>query len=178
MKRRNSAAKIALCAVLAAAAVSLMFLGGAIPFASIAAPVLASLVLIPVYAECGQRWGLLWFLAVTVLSALLAPQKECAVLFAFFGYYPILKKWFGRIRSHVLQWLIKLLYLNVTVFAAYALMLYVFQLSELIADFDGIKTWMLAAMLLLANATFVIYNVLIDRIEIVYYVRLRPKLKF
>ena len=55
MRKRGAAARMALCGVLAALAVALMFLGGTVPFASIACPVLASLVLIPVYCECGWR---------------------------------------------------------------------------------------------------------------------------
>ena len=76
MRKRGAAARMALCGVLAALAVALMFLGGTVPFASIACPVLASLVLIPVYCECGWRWGLLWYAAVAALAALLAPEKE------------------------------------------------------------------------------------------------------
>ena len=64
MRKRGAAARMALCGVLAALAVALMFLGGTVPFASIACPVLASLVLIPVYCECGWKWGLLWYAAV------------------------------------------------------------------------------------------------------------------
>ena len=48
MRNRSKASVLALCGVLAALAVALMFLGGVIPFAAIACPVLASLVLIPV----------------------------------------------------------------------------------------------------------------------------------
>lgn len=177
MRRRSNAAKIALCGVLAALAAALMFLGGALPFASIACPVLASLVLIPVYAELGKKWGLLWFLAVAAIAALIAPQKESAVLFVFFGYYPVLKHILGKIRPKALKWAAKIAYLNVTVFAAYGLMLYVFRLTELIAEFSDIGRIMLMALLVLANVSFVIYDMLIDRLEVLYYVRLRPKLK-
>ena len=57
MRNRSKASVLALCGVLAALAVALMFLGGVIPFAAIACPVLASLVLIPVYAETGKKWS-------------------------------------------------------------------------------------------------------------------------
>ena len=36
---------------------------------------------------------------------------------------------------------------------------------------------MFAALLLLANCSFVVYDLLLDRLEIFYHVRLRPKLK-
>ena len=83
MRNRSKASVLALCGVLAALAVALMFLGGVIPFAAIACPVLASLVLIPVYAETGKKWSLLWYAAVAILGLLLAPDKEAAILFAF-----------------------------------------------------------------------------------------------
>ena len=128
MRKRGAAARMALCGVLAALAVALMFLGGTVPFASIACPVLASLVLIPVYCECGWKWGLLWYAAVAALAALLAPEKEAAVLFVFFGYYPMLRKLIGRLRVRAAAWAVKLVYVNAAVFAAYGLMLYVFKL--------------------------------------------------
>lgn len=176
MRKRGAAARMALCGVLAALAVALMFLGGTVSFASIACPVLASLVLIPVYCECGWKWGLLWYAAVSALAALLAPEKEAAVLFAFFGYYPMLRKLIGRLRVRAAAWVVKLVYVNAAVFAAYGLMLYVFHLTAVMEDFAGMGKAMLAVLLVLANVTFVIYDVLIARLEIYYHVRLRPKL--
>ena len=171
MRKRGAAARMALCGVLAALAVALMFLGGTVPFASIACPVLASLVLIPVYCECGWKWGLLWYAAVAALAALLAPEKEAAVLFVFFGYYPMLRKLIGRLRVRAAAWVVKLVYVNAAVFAAY-----VFHLTAVMEDFAGMGKAMLAVLLVLANVTFVIYDVLIARLEIYYHVRLRPKL--
>lgn len=175
MRRRNTR-RMALCGVLAALAAAAMFLGGVLPFASIACPVLASLVLIPVYAECGIKWGWTWFLAVAALSAFTAPEKESAVLFAFFGYYPMVKKFFGRL-PRSLKYAAKLLYVNAVAFAAYWLMLYVFRLDAVVSDFEGIGRWMLLAMLVSANVSFFVYDALIDRLVVLYHVRLRPKLK-
>ena len=174
--RKTNVRRTALCGVLAALAVALMFLGGVLPFASIACPVLASLVLIPVYAECGKKWGWLWFLAVGILSAFVAPEKESAVLFAFFGYYPMAKKIVSRLPKF-LAYLIKFIYVNATIFLAYWLMLYVFGLTSVTEDFKDVETGMLILMLVLANITFFVYDKLIDRLEILYKVRLRPKLK-
>ncbi|MFR5421775.1 MAG: hypothetical protein ACLTG4_07430 [Oscillospiraceae bacterium] len=107
--------------------------------------------------------------------AALAPEKEAAVLFVFFGYYPMLRKLIGRLRVRAAAWAVKLVYVNAAVFAAYGLMLYVFHLTAVMEDFAGMEA-MLAVLLVLANVTFVIYDVLIARLEIYYHVRLRPKL--
>ena len=172
MKRSTKA--IALSAMLAALALALMFLSGVLPFASIACPVLASLVLIPVYAECGGKWGMLWYGCVAILSLFTAPLKESAILFLFFGYYPMLRKYLNRLPLR-LVW--KLLYCNVVAVLAYGLMIYVLQLQEVVSDFADVGKWMLVAMLLLANVSFVVYDKLIGRLHIVYHARLRPKLK-
>lgn len=174
MKRRTKT--LALCGVLAALAVALLFLGGALPFASIACPVLASLVLIPVYAESGWKWGLVWYVTVALLGLLLAPDKETAILFVFFGYYPMLRKWFGRIPSKALAWAVKLAYVNAAVLAAYALMIFVFRMEAIAQEYAQMQLYLLIALLLLANLSFVIYDLLIGRLEIYYHVRLRPKL--
>ena len=73
--------------------------------------------------------------------------------------------------------MLKFLYLNLAVFAAYALMLFVFGLTAVVEDFADMQYWMLAVMLVLANMSFFLYDILIDRVEVVYHVRLRPKLK-
>lgn len=177
MRKRSKTSVLALCGVLAALALALMFLGGVLPFATIACPVLASLVLLPVYIEAGRKWSAMWYLAVAVLSLFLAPEKETAVLFVFFGYYPVLHKWLGRLPGKMLKWLAKLCYVNLAVAAAYSLLLFVFPVASLTEEFAQTQKWLLAVMLLLANFSFVIYDVLLDRLEVFYHVKLRPKLK-
>ena len=99
MRKRGAAARMALCGVLAALAVALMFLGGTVPFASIACPVLASLVLIPVYCECGWKWGLLWYAAVAALAARMDPEQAAGVLLVFFGDYTMVRNVIRRRRG-------------------------------------------------------------------------------
>ncbi len=177
MRRRKKTAVLALCGVLAGLAAAVMFLGGVLPFASIACPILASLVLLPVYSETGFRWGFVWYLAVALLALFVAPDKEAAMLFAVFGVYPILHKLFGRLPFKPLRWLAKLLYLNAGVVAAYCLMIFVFQLQNVTEEFAEMKLFMFGALLLMANISFLLYDLLLDRLEIFYHVRLRPKLK-
>lgn len=175
MRRKTKASAVALCGVLAALALVCLFLGGAIPAASMACPVLASLVLIPVALECGWKWGLIWYGAVSILGLILAPMKESAVLFVAFGTYPMLRKPLGRLPfSRV--W--KQLYFNIVLFAAYGLMLFVFPMPELRGEFAEMGKWMLIALVVLGNICFVIYDILVGRMEVVYFSRIRPKLRF
>ena len=177
MRRNKRTTVLALCGVLAALAVALLFLGGTLPFAAIACPVLASLVLIPVYAENGAKCGFLWYLTTALLGVLLTPDKETAVLFVFFGCYPMLKRFLERLPGRALTWTSKLVYINAAVCAAYGLMIWVFQMEAVAAEFAETQTWMLVGLLLLANLTFVLYDLHIVRLEVYYHARLRPKLK-
>ena len=112
-----------------------------------------------------------------MLGVLLAPDKEAAVLFVFFGYYPMLKRQLERLRGRGLIWAAKLLYVNVAVCAAYGLMIWVFRMEAVSAEFAETQTWMLILLLLMANVTFVLYDLLIVRLEVYYHARLRLKLK-
>lgn len=177
MGSKNKASRLALCGVLAGLALAILFLGGVIPFAAITCPVMASLVLIPVYCECGRKWGWSWYLAVGVLALLLVSDREASILFVFLGYYPMLKKYFERLPLRWLKWLAKLLYVNAAILCAYTLMIYVFGLTALGEELKATGTVLLIATMLLANVSFVLYDVLIGRLEIFWFVRLRPKLK-
>ncbi len=175
MKRSPKASAIALCGVLGALALVCLFMGGTISVASIACPILASLVLIPVYMERGDKWGMIWYVAVGILGLLLAPMKECAVLFIAYGNYPMIRKYLGRLPLSVI-W--KIVYFNAVLFAAYGIMLYVFPIPQLKDEFAQIGRWMLAVMVVAGNISFRIYDILIGRLEILYILRIKPKLKF
>ena len=72
----------------------------------------------------------------------------------------------------------KLLYFNAVLFGAYAVMLFVFPIPQLRGEFAEIGKWMLGAMVVLANISFLVYDILIGRLEVIYIVRLKPKLRF
>ncbi len=175
MRQHRKASAIALCGILAALALICLFLGGAIPMASMACPILASLVMIPVYMECGYGMSLLWFGAVGLLGLILAPMKECAVLFLAFGTYPMLRKPLGRLP---LAGVWKLVYFNLVLFAAYGLMLFVFPIPELQDEFADLGKWLVGGMVVMGNIAFLIYDVLVGRMEVMYLIKLKPKLKF
>ena len=60
------------------------------------------------------------YFVVSVLSFLLSGDKEAALYFVmFFGYYPILKNVFERIKSKVLQWILKYALFNAGMIASF-----------------------------------------------------------
>ena len=100
--KRTPAANIALGGVLAALAVIIMSMGTMIPVATYVCPMLCALVLQMVLKTCGSRIAWAWYGAVTLLSLLMAPDKEAAAVFAFLGFYPIVKPRFDRFRFPII----------------------------------------------------------------------------
>lgn len=151
MARRNSAAPIALGGVLAALAVAIMALGGMIPVATFVCPMLCMVLLTVVLSKCGERIAWAWYGAVAILSALLGPDKEAAAVFVALGYYPILKPKMDALR---LKWLWKGLFFNAVILVMYWLLMHLFGMAQVAAEFEEMGTVMTLVTLLLGNITF------------------------
>ena len=160
--RNNQAKLIALGGVLAALAVVMMCLGGLIPVATYACPVLCMVVLCLVVHLCGRRIAWAWYGAVAVLGLLLGPDKEAAVLFAFLGYYPILKPRLDRMK---LRWLWKLALFNTMVLMAYGLLIKVLGMEQILGEFQQMGAIMTAVTLLLGNVTMLFLDTVLTRLQ-------------
>lgn len=159
-KRRTPAYAIALGGSLAALAVTIMSLGTLIPIATYVCPVLCMVVLNILAMICGERIGWAWYGAVALLSALLAPDKEAAAMFAFLGYYPLIKPKLDKTR---LKWLWKILFFNVTILAAYWFLMHLLGMAAIAEEFREMGAVLTAAMLLLGNLTFFLLDRLLNR---------------
>lgn len=149
--KRTPAGTIALGGVLAALAVVVMSLGTLIPVATYVCPMMAALLLQVVLKTCGSRIAWAWYGAVSILSLLMAPDKEAAAVFFSIGYYPILKPWLDRRKG---KWLMKALLFNAVILAMYWVLMHLFGMAELAAEFAQMGTVLTAIMLLLGNVVF------------------------
>lgn len=170
---RSQSSKIALCGVIAALSIVLLFLTGIVPVATIAMPAVAGCFLIAIVAEIGLRYGVAVYAVVSVLSVLLVPDREAALFyFVFFGYYPVLYGVLSRIRNRVLCWLAKLLVFNAAVGVEALLAIYLLHIP-----FDEILPFgwpFLPVLLLLLNAVFVLYDLSMNGLIVFYIRRLHP----
>ena len=157
---RTEARKIAFGGMFAALAVVIMSLGGLIPIATFTCPTLCMLLLAFVTKMCGNRIGWAWYGAVAVLSLLLGPDKEAAAIFAFLGFYPIVKPCFDRLPVAVLP---KLALFNVLILTMYALLIRVLGMDGIAAEFADVGTVLTAVMLLLGNVIFLLLDRVLTR---------------
>lgn len=158
--RRFEARGIALGGMMAALAVVVMSLGGLIPVATFVCPMLCMLLLAFVSRMCGRRIGWAWYGAVAVLSLLLGPDKEAAAVFLFLGFYPLLKP---RLETLRLRWLWKGLLFNTAILLMYWLLIHLFGMAQIAAEYQELGTVMTAIMLGLGNVTFFLLDRVLTR---------------
>ena len=154
----KQSAKTALGGILAALMLVILFLFSLFPSLTIAAPAVASILMIFVVLEIGKGWAFGVYVTVSVLAMILIPVKEAAVLYTvFFGYYPILKQILEKkIHVRLIEWCVKIVLFVVIMFAAYYLMIRFMGI-----EFDEIDKYGRAAiplLLLVGTAAFVGYD--------------------
>lgn len=142
---------LALCGMISALSVTLLLLGAMLGVGMYAAPMLAGLCLLPIRREAGVRGQLLVWLAVSLLSLMLVSDAEQNLMYiALFGLYPILFPRLQRMKKG-LRLACKLLFFNLVTVAAEALVL-------LVLVPEPLEWWMGAALLLLGNGVFLLYD--------------------
>ena len=150
---------MALGGLLAALAVVIMSMGTLIPVATYVCPMLCALVLQLVLKICGKRVAWAWYGAVSVLSLLMAPDKEAAAIFLALGFYPIVKPGLDRRKG---KWLLKGLFFNGMILLTYWVLLHLFGMAQLVSEFTEMGTLLAAVMLLLGNVTFFLLDRLLE----------------
>lgn len=150
--------RLAACSLMVSLTVVLMVLGAVLELGTYAAPMLASLCLIPVGQRYGKKYQTLLWLAASGLSFLLVPNPEQNLMFfGVFGWYPIVR---SRIQKLPLlgRVTVKFLAFNMVMLAIEALVM-------LVLIPETMSTGMLAAFLILMNVLFFCYDYLLPLME-------------
>ena len=174
MKRKNTRASIkrlTVCAMLTALGVIFMGIGALIEVLDISMAVLASICVIIAIIEYGKGAPWMVYAAISVLSLLIIPNKLPIAFFVlFFGFYPILKEKLER-KKKVIRWVLKEIIFNISLAAMIGAYFWLF--------FEGTiqVPWMIAVAVILAEATFIIYDIALTRIITVYVIHIRHRLK-
>ena len=100
--------KIATCGVLCALAIVVMMLGSLIGVGTYAAPLIAIWLLLPVLGLFGRKAALTVFVAVALIGFMVLPDRELALIYCAFGWWPAAKPLIDRIPGKALRFLVKL----------------------------------------------------------------------
>lgn len=176
MKKKKSY-NVTLCGIIAAISTMCMFFTGVMPLLSYTLPALSGAVLAVIVIEINKKWALLTYVAVSLLSVFLTPDKEAATLFVMFlGYYPILKSTLEKVKFKTLELLLKVLCFNVAIFVSYQLIIKIFGMNELIEEFNTFGRYSMLIFVLLANAAFIMYDYALTGVITVYINVFRDKI--
>ncbi len=154
---------------LGAGLIVVLLLGSSLmPFLEYTIPAACALVIFYIAKECSSKTALICYAAASLLSVLLIPNKEAAILFAlFFGYYPVFKQFAERF----VKWLgimIKALLFNASMILSYVSLIFVFGLHELWEDISLGMQYGALVLLAMGNVAFVLFDILLTRAEELY----------
>lgn len=177
MKREmKKTSKIALSAVFAALSVALMALVSIIPNLELALPAISGLFVAVIVIEVDKKWALGVWAAVSVLSLIVVPNKEAAIIYAvFFGYYPVLKSVFESKTPRAVEYIIKVLTFAGVMTLSYFLMIKFMGIDPDLPDFLG--KWAIPAIALLGIIAFLLYDYALSKLITFYCLRLSSKLR-
>lgn len=174
VKKLKHSTKIAVGGLTTALCIILMFLTGLFPFATFALPAIAGALLVLIVIEINYSTAVLVYIAVSILSLILAPDKEAALFFvALFGYYPIAKGKIEGLRKTVLSYVLKFAIFNASIAIVYSSAYFIFNLTEVFTNDFGKYTALI--LIILGNITFLIYDIALTRVISIYVFRLRER---
>ncbi len=182
MKRRqkiNSNARyIATASMLTALSCVILSLGTVLETLDLSFAAITALVLWIALLEFGKKTAWSVFFATSVLSMLIIPSKFPAIFFiCITGWYPMVKFALSRkIKKKSLLWFFKLLIFNIAASISLAV-IYIFGSFLGIELGDEATKMYLIITMLTANFAFIITDILMDKLVVVYIYKLREKLK-
>ena len=161
--------------LVAALSLVLMLLTSIIPFGTYAFPTFAGILLILLVFNLGYGYAFAVYFITAVLSFLLVTDKEAALYYAaFLGYYPIVKGLIERIKSKVIQYIIKLLLFNVCIIGAFYIGIFLLSVPK--ESFTLFGVYLPWVFLILGNIFFVIYDLCVTRLVTLYLLKWHNKL--
>lgn len=163
--------KIALSGILGALAVICLFLATVLPTSRLSLYALSSFFISIVVIEAGIKAGWLFYIATTLLSVILVPDKLEIIPYAvFFGVYGVIKCYIEKINKLILEYLLKFAYFNLCMAVAVLFIRQVFMESIQIQ----LPWWAIIAAL---EVVFLIYDVVYTMFIAYYKDKLRKKLR-
>ena len=162
--------ELTLSAILTALGVIFLMLGRLVPSLDIVAILFASLPIVFAMLELRRVWAYLIYFATSALALLLLFSFVALEYLLFGGIYPILKYYFERLPRR-LSLVPKLLFFNFVAVGALILGKRLFGLELSLSRELLIPLW------LLANLTFLIYDLLMTQMILRYTVQIRARIK-
>lgn len=151
----------AVCGMMAALSVVLMFITTFVPVFVYVIPIVTGLIVYFVSQLSDKKWALGVFFSTSFLSLILLTDKEAALTYAlFFGYYPLIKETIERL-SRWISRIIKLVIFNIAAVSIGVLGVVLLGVSG--DEYNEFGKLTIPILLTLANAAFILYDIALTR---------------
>ena len=173
---RNKSVRAAMCGLAAALSITLMFLGGVLYVFAYTVPMLLGLISVMIKKTLGTGSAVFVYIATSILSLILVPEKECVMMFVlFFGYYPIVKSYFEKIKLKAVRFILKLLLFNASLAVIELICVYAFGIPFFE---DGVfSAALLIGFAAAMNFVFVMYDFLLKIFLVLYEKKIEKRIK-
>lgn len=166
---------LALCSVITALSVVVMFLGGITFVLAYAVPMFVGAFTIMLNSTVSKSSAWITYFATSALSLILVADRECSMMYlTLFGYYPIIVSLFDKIRNSALKLIAKLIFFNIVFALCQLALVYVFGIPFLE---EGEGRIIIIVFAVLMNFLFIIYDRMILKFTVVYKKSFEKKVK-
>ena len=169
----KNTARITLCSMMAALA-SLCMLTSYFPYLTYAIPAIAGLFIMVVVIEINAKWAAVAYIASSVIIGLIAEPEAKMLYVLFFGYYPIVKAVFERLKSRMVEYILKFAVLNIAIIFAYSIVASLIGVN--LSDMGDFGKYSSIVLIICANIVFVVYDFAVAKMAQFYMIRLHPQL--
>lgn len=170
--------KIAISAILSAAGVIFLLFGSILEVLDLSAAAFAGFIIVIAVIEIQGKYPVLIYFTISLISLLVLPNKLPAIFFIMFtGIYPLLKVRFERLHPAI-AWALKFSAFNIFLWLLIFLirLLTSRELLNIREDVEFLKKFEILVFLV-ANFTFLLYDIAMTKIINIYLVKIRKLLK-
>lgn len=166
--------KITFCGLIAALSVVFMLLSY-IPYLTYSAPAIAGIFMMIIAIELSRKWAYAAYIVSSVLIFLLAENEAKILYILFFGIYPIVKGSIEGLRRRVPEYILKFLLFNAAMLLDVLATVYLLGIPFDTGSFTGVYFYL--AFAILANVFFIVYDIALTRLIMLYMYRLHGRIK-
>jgi hypothetical protein len=176
VKQQRKSFSVAYCGITCALTLVVMF-AAVIPALVYLSAAFAGVIVWSAYSQTSLRWGLLTYAAAAILSIVLVPEIEGKTYFIFFfGYYPLVRERFLRIKFRLLRFAAKLAVFNAAAVSAFLLVVRVFGVADVLEGMEWAGVNAVYAFWALGNLVFLIYDFVLPQMFYAFEHWVKPAL--
>ncbi len=141
-----------------------------IPSLTYAVPAMAGLFIMVTLIEVGTKWSIGSYITASLILLVMPTDNESKMLFiVFFGYYPIIKAQVEKIKSRVVEYIIKFIVVNSAILVSYNILAGLLGID--MGNMGEFGKYTGIILIAVANVVFVIYDFAISRLSNFYILK-------